>query len=469
MNLSGVPVVEQQLAAHLAAADYQSVPEAALSRARRSILWWIATALEGSMAPEQAALRQYFGDQGGPAESSVLGTRLRAPAEVAGLINGRAGKVNEREEKYWVSESIGFSIGVCVVPAAVAVAQAAGPVSGPVSGRDLLAAVAVATDLEARLLRPVGMGFIPGRKAANTSFALGNYGAAVVAGKLLALAPEQFLDALGLAHAQSCGTYQGQYDGRGVPVQCGFAVRNGIIAARLASAGVTGPIASITGRAGLYAQHFPHSAVEFDSLLDELAHDYLGAKIGFKAYPCGIVAHPAVDAAREVRPQFGARTIHQIKVSGSVSLRIMAEPAEQKQSPRTATEARFSIPWAVACAMRDDELTLRHFEAESLNDPGLRATAAKVHVAMDDAAEGTTLAVTFTDGSAVRSAPVIIARGHPDRPLATSDIEDLFRASAERARVPAAQARRALKMLANLESVSDVRDIVALLESDGPR
>lgn len=457
--------MEQQLAAHLAAADYRSIPEAALSRAGRSILWWITTALEGSMAPEQAALRRYFGNQGGPAESSVLGTRLRAPAEVAGLINGRAGKVNEREEKYWVSESIGFSIGVCVVPAAVAVAQAA----GPVSGRDLLAAVAVATDLEARLLRPVGMGFIPGRKAANTSFALGNYGAAVVAGSLLALRPEEFLDALGLAHAQSCGTYQGQYDGRGVPVQCGFAVRNGIIAARLASAGVTGPIASITGRAGLYAQHFPHSAVEYDSLLDELGDDYLGAKIGFKAYPCGIVAHPAVDAAREIRPQFGARTIDQIEVSGSVSLKIMAEPAEQKQSPRTATEARFSIPWVVACALRDGDLTLRHFEAESLNDPGLRATAAKVHVRMDDAAEGTTLAVTFADGTELGSAPVIIARGHPDRPLATSDIEDLFRASAERALVPAAQARRALKMIANLESVADVGDIVALLESDGPR
>ncbi|HEX3957423.1 MAG TPA: hypothetical protein VHZ03_12440 [Trebonia sp.] len=57
-------------------------------RAGRSIPWWIATALEGSMAPEQAALRQYFGNQGGPAESSVLGARLRAPAEVAGRING---------------------------------------------------------------------------------------------------------------------------------------------------------------------------------------------------------------------------------------------------------------------------------------------------------------------------------------------------------------------------------------------
>jgi hypothetical protein len=58
MNQSAVPAVEPQLAA----ANYQSVPEAALSRAGRSILWWIATALEGSMAPEQAALRQYFGN-----------------------------------------------------------------------------------------------------------------------------------------------------------------------------------------------------------------------------------------------------------------------------------------------------------------------------------------------------------------------------------------------------------------------
>lgn len=464
MNQSVIPALEPQLAEHLAAADYESVPEAALSRAGRSVLWWIATALEGSMAPEQAELRRYFGQQGGPAESSVLGARLRVPAEAAGLINGRAGKVNEREEKYWVSESIGFSVGVCVVPAAIAVAQAV----GPVSGRDLLTAVAVATDFEARLLRPVGLGFIPGRKAANTSFALGNYGAAVVAGRLLGLSRDQFLDALGLAHGQSCGSYQGQYDGRGVPVQCGFAVRNGITAARLASAGVTGAIASITGRAGLYAQHFPHSTVEFDSLLDDLGQDYLGAKIGFKAYPCGIVAHPAVDAARDIRPQASARTIDQITVSGSVSLRIMAEPAEQKRSPRTATEARFSIPWAVACALRDGDLTLEHFETQALNDPDLRATAAKVRVTMDDAAEGTTLAIIFTDGSELNSGPVVIARGHPDRPLDTADIEDLFRASAERALVPAPQARRALRMLANLETVADVGDIVTLLESDGP-
>jgi 2-methylcitrate dehydratase PrpD len=260
----------------------------------------------------------------------VLAARLRGPAEVAGLINGRAGKVNEREEKYWASESIGFSVGVCVVPAAVAVAQAV----GPVSGRDLLTAVGVATDLEARLLRPVGMGFIPGRKAANTSFALGNYGAAVVAGRLLALSPEQFLDALGLAHAQPCGTYQGQYDRRGVPVQRGFAVRNGITAARLASAGVTGPIASITGRAGLYAQHFPHSEVEVDSLLDELGHDYLGAKIGFKAYPCGIVAHPAVDAAREIRPQVGARTIDQVHDRPGNGIRL-GQPADHGRAGGT--------------------------------------------------------------------------------------------------------------------------------------
>ena len=463
MNQAAATTVEPRLAAHLAAADYGSLPAAALSRAGRSIVWWIATALEGSMAPEQAALQRYFGNQGGPAESSVLGARLRAPAEVAGLINGRAGKVNEREEKYWVSESIGFSIGVCVVPAAVAVAQAV----GHVSGRDLLAAVAVATDLEARLLRPVGMGFIPGRKAANTSFALGNYGAAVVAGKLLGLSRDQFLDALGLAHAQSCGTYQGQYDGRGVPVQCGFAVRNGITAARLANAGVTGPIASITGRAGLYATHFPHSSVEFDSILDELGRDYLGAKIGFKAYPCGIVAHPAVDAVREIRPEIRDRKIDTIAVSGSGTLLIMAEPAEQKRAPKTATEARFSLPWAVACALRDGDLTLKHFETESLDDPGLQAIAATVRVTMDDDAEGTTVTLAFTDGSQLSSAPAIIARGHPDRPLAISEIEDLFRASAARALVPATHAERALKMLVDLESVSDVGEIVTLLESDG--
>jgi 2-methylcitrate dehydratase PrpD len=163
----------------------------------------------------------------------------------------------EGEDKYMIDEAIGFAIGCAVVPSAVAMSQA--KLNGPVSGAKLLTAVSVGVDLEARLVRAIGLGFVPGRTAANATFAMGNYGAVTAAGKILGLDKTQMLDAWGLAHGQAAGNFQGQVEGRGVAVQCGFAVRNGVTAARLASAGIEGPHNFLSGTAGVYQVHFPAS------------------------------------------------------------------------------------------------------------------------------------------------------------------------------------------------------------------
>ncbi|WP_396022944.1 MmgE/PrpD family protein [Cupriavidus pinatubonensis] len=103
-------------------------------------------------------------------------------------MNGRAGKALEREDKYWVDETIGFAVGCCVVPAAIAAAEARGAVGGPA----LATAVALAIEMEIRMLRPLGLGFVPGQAVANATFTLGTYGAAVAAAKIFGLGAEGF-------------------------------------------------------------------------------------------------------------------------------------------------------------------------------------------------------------------------------------------------------------------------------------
>jgi 2-methylcitrate dehydratase PrpD len=451
--------VEEELARHFAATGPGDIPRLPAEQARRAILWWTATALEGSAEPQQKALYTYTSRQGGRTEATVLGRPARLPAELAGLVNGRAGKALEREDKYWASESIGFAIGCCVVPAAVAVAQALGGVPGSY----LTMAVALAIDFEARLLSPLGLGFVPGRAAANATFALGNYGAAVAAGKVLGLDAAGFLDALGLVHGQASGNFQGQYEGRGVSIQCGYAVRNGIAAARLAHAGLTGPHAFITGAAGLYAVHYPNSDVDPESVTRALGQDYLGVNLGFKAYPCGIVAHPALDAVRSVRPLIGGRSVKAVEVDGPPSLSIMAEPIEAKRSPRTAIEAQFSIPWAIGCTIRDDALTVDHYSDELLADAELRRLAETVTVRLRPEIQGSTVRIVLSDGSVLQTEPVLTARGHPRNPLPTSEIAQLFQRSARRAAVPESNAGQALAMLNRLPAVPDVDDIFSLL------
>ena len=458
------PVVEERVAAHLASVTGDDLPGPAAGQAARAILWWAATALEGSTAPEQGALRAYVSGLGGAREATVLGSPRRVPAALAGMVNGRAGKALEREDKFWADESIGFGVGCCVVPAAVATAQA----RGGVSGRDLVTAVAVAVDLEARLLRPLGLGFVPGRAVANATFALGNYGAAVAAAKILGSDAAGFLDTLGLVHGQACGNFQGQLEGRGVSIQCGFAVRNGIVAARLARRGLTGPRASITGGAGLYAVHYPKCEVDPRSIADKLGQDYLGVKLGYKAYPCGIVAHSALDAVRSARPSIGDRTVQAVEVDGPTSLRIMAEPIGAKRAPRTATEAQFSIPWGIACVVRDGDLTIDHYREEFLADPELRRLAGTVTLNLRDRTRGTAVRIVLSDGTALRTESVLIARGHPRNPLPTEEMAALFLRSAERASVPRGDAERALAMLRRLDDEPDVDKIFSLLAGNLP-
>jgi 2-methylcitrate dehydratase PrpD len=235
-------------------------------------------------------------------------------------------------------------------------AQAVGGISGP----QLITAVAHAIDVEARLIRPVHPSFFSGRVATNATFAFGNYGAAIVASGICGLDAAGFANALGLVHGQASGYLQGQVEGRGVSIQCGYAVRNGITAARLAQHGLEGAEAWLTGRAGLYAALFAGSDIDPSTIVGDLGQEYLGIDLAFKAYPCGIVAHPALDAAASVREFIGTRMVEGIQIDGPASIRIMAEPIDVKRSPQTGVEAQFSLPWAMACVLRDGELTVDH-------------------------------------------------------------------------------------------------------------
>ncbi|QYY33933.1 MmgE/PrpD family protein (plasmid) [Cupriavidus pinatubonensis] len=451
--------IERRVAAHLAATAWADLPAPSREGALRAILWWLATGLEGITEANHASLLRYVEQLAGPAEAAILGTCQRTTAELAGLVNGRAGKAWEHEDKYWVDETIGFAVGCCVVPAAIAAAEA----QGAVSGTALATAVALAIDLEIRLLRPLGLGFVPGQAVANATFTLGTYGAAVAAAKILGLGAEGFLDALGLAHCQAAGNFQGQVEGRGVATQAGFAVRNGIAAARMAAAGMPGPTGSLTGRCGLYPMHYPNCMVAAEEIVHRLGEEFLNVHLGFKGYPCGVVAHPVIDAVLSTRASLNGRPVQAIDVFGASSLAIMASPIERKRAPASVIEAQFSIPWAAACAIRDGHFSISHYDDAALRDPELRRLAGLVNVHMRDEANGTAVTLTLSDGTALESPVITGSRGNPKNPLPTTEIEDILYRAAERLGIRSTSARRAVALLREIESLKDCRDIMTLL------
>src|SRR6185436_71871 len=109
-------------------------------------------------------------------------------------------------DKFWMDEAHGYSIGAAVVPAAFAAAEHV----GHIDGKALLAAVALATDVQARLV--IGAPDTI-NKGCNSTYMFSAFGAAAAAAKLFGLDQEQFTNAMGLAYAQAAGTRQTNHEG----------------------------------------------------------------------------------------------------------------------------------------------------------------------------------------------------------------------------------------------------------------
>jgi 2-methylcitrate dehydratase len=127
----------------------------------------------------------------------------------------------------------------------------------------------------------------------------------------------------------------------------GNACRNGVFAAELAAAGVTGPPAPFTGRGGL----FQVTGGEPDLRWLGPAGGPVIAGCHVKRYPSGYFSQGAVQAALELRARANGRVPVAVTVGTfEFGQKVMAGDAE-KWRPATRETADHSIPYVVACAL----------------------------------------------------------------------------------------------------------------------
>ena len=175
--------------------------------------------------------------------------------------------------------------------------------------------------------------------------------------------------------------------------------------------------------------------------------------------------HPYIEAAQILRARHAIdpQRIASINATGGSVQRMLAEPHERKCAPSTIIDAKFSIPFTIAVALLDDEVTLDSFDAASLADPAKHRLARRVTFeqhpdwARDKAASGI-LAVTMDDGRRHEHA-IAIAAGDPDRPIDDAALGAKFRDCARRAKVPLAPPaiEELLQRLWSIDTAADAR------------
>lgn len=453
--------IEQELVQHICKTGFVDLPEEAVDAARREVLTALGTAVAGAGAAGSDKIMAFVRQQGGREESTVIGFGDRVPASLAGFANGAFAKALEYEDKYWMDESHGFAVGTAVVPAALATAEHL----GGVDGKTLLTAIALATDVEIRMMAAAPTALSTGW---NSTYVFSAFGAAMAAAKLLELDEAQFTNAMGLAFSQTTGSIQGNYEGvMGVRMQMGFGVRNGITAAQLAKLGLTGVNHFLTGQFGLYPLFFKGEKLDLDALTRDLGRTFQGTRLGFKAYPCGAVVHPVLDAVGSLIGKDGvsAESIDAVRIFGTSRLTLMVEPKALRQNPVNHVDCEFSLPWAVAGVIVDGKLSLSHFTDEALRNPRYREVARKVETEMDDSRRGVWAEMKLKDGRTVKSQSVLAAKGHQDNPQTTDEMVEKYRDCVQHGPKPLPKERteQAKDMTLRLQELTDVRELVRLL------
>jgi 2-methylcitrate dehydratase PrpD len=409
--------ITRRLAAHAVRTPGDAIPPAALAMARRCVLDAMGVALAagslGSAVPAFLQLARASGQ--GPCK--VIGQDLFVAPAVAALVNGGLSHALDFEDTH--DEGLVHPTGTAL-PAALAIAQ----LRGDAGGREFLAALAVGSDITCRLGACMGNVDVPRGWAIRPL--LGTYGATAAAGRLLGLDEDAMVEAFGLAFAQAtCSAGVFRYGPSHVrEVRDGFAAQAAVTAVLLAQGGLRASDRAIEDVFALYAG----GAFDAERLLRGLGEVFEGERLSFKPWPSCRGTHAFVEAAIALRAQHGfdAADIERVEAEVSDTFRVLCEPPGQKRRPRTAGDAKFSVPFTTAAALLHGRLGLDAFTPEALADARVLGLAQRVDCRVRapaggaDALQGR-LHVRLRDGRAW-AMEVLQLLGDPARPLSDEDL-----------------------------------------------
>lgn len=407
--------VTEQLAGFAVSRREAALPEEVVHGARRALLDWYGATVAGSATDAGRRIRAGldFGLSGGRSRLVPDGAPVDPPT--AALINGVASHVVEMDDIF--RDGI-YHPGSPTVAAALATAEHLA-----LSGSDLLRAIAIGYELSCRIAAAIQPSHY---RFWHTTGTVGTLGAAAATAELLGLDRERFAWALANATTTAAGLQQAfRSDSMGKPLHAGHAASAGLVAAFAAREGFTGATDILEGEAGFGAAM--SESPDWPATLRALGTVWAVTQQTVKNHSCCGHTFAAVDAALELRADgLDADRVADIRVETySTALAVAGN-----EDPRTEFEAKFSIAYVVAAALRVGSVRLASFTPECLEDADLRALMRKVHVvAVSEFDEVfprqrcARVSVTLVDGTELTTTRYT-RHGDPDDPLTDEELWD---------------------------------------------
>ncbi|MCI5075381.1 MmgE/PrpD family protein [Oricola sp.] len=404
------------------------IPGAVLDVVRDDIFDTLACAAAGISADGVGPLIELVSRWGGRPEATIWCTGQQVPAHHAAWVNGMMAHARDFDDTH---DAAVLHAGVSVVPAAIAAAER----ETSASGADLLAGITAGLELICRLGVATKIGIIDSGYMYTSLF--GHFAATAAAARVMRMDAAETVNALGIAYSQAAGTHQVTRDAALTKrMQPGFAAKTALISTALCRAGISGAQKTFEGLDGLFNSYFRGDYAP-EILRQELGQRFRLADLSFKPYPCCRFNHTAIEAGLLLREKLASLGDPQITgIVASVnhqSHEAVGTPIEMRQNPRNIVQAQFSIPYTVACALIDGEVSLRHFSESGMANEDVRSLARRITVETDPVIErawSRGISPTRLDAETAAgriSVQVDRPLGGPDRPMSDADFLAKFR------------------------------------------
>ncbi len=440
------PHVTRILAHYLVTARPGDIPAKVRREGCRTLLNYVGVAVGGSHHETVTRALAALAPFSGKPEANVLGRRERLDILNASLVNGISSHIFDYDDTHL--KTIIHPAGP-VVSAILALAQ-----HKKVSGTDFLHALLLGVESECRIGNAVWPShYEMGWHITGTT---GVFGAAAACGKLLGLDEQQMTWALGIAASQPVGL-KVQFGSMTKSFHPGRAAQNGLTAALLAQQGFTADNAPLEGKDG-WAQALARG-VKWPEVTEGLGTRFEAALNTYKPFACGIVTHPAIDAAIQLR------NMNHLKPGDIVAVELIANPLvlslTGKTEPRTGLEGKFSIYHCIAVGLIYGAAGERQFQDAVVRDPAVVALRRKVIVHTDPkvGAAQCTLVVKLKNGSSLTGI-IGHAIGSLEKPLSDAALEAKFTELADGI-LPRDQTRRVMDMCWGIEKTADAGALAA--------
>lgn len=443
------PPITQTLAAFVASHPSRGWSEAIEHEAHRTLLNWagcaVGAARHESVAAALAAVQVL---QPAP-QAAVLGRRERVDIASAALVNGIGSHTFDFDDTHL--KTIIHPAGP-VASALLALAEHTGA-----SGRALIDALVLGIDVSCR----IGNVMYPDHydRGWHITGSTGMLGAAAGCARLLGLDAQRTAMALGIAASQPVGLRE-QFGTMTKPLHPGAAARAGLMAALMAQHGFTASPRALEAPRGLV--QVVSTKCDWREATDALGERF---EIGFNTYKpfaCGIVIHPAIDAAVQLRAR-GVRPEQIVRVELRVHSLVLELTG--KKEPKDGLQGKFSVYHGCAAGLVAGRAGEDEFADAFVTRPDVDALRRRIVATVDDAVDEASVDLTavLTDGRRERVF-VEHAIGSLERPMTDHALETKFHALADGV-IGAARAGELIRALWATGTSADVRGIAALAQA----